>query len=1257
MFSKTKVLNANNPNSGQRQSNRKPVFVSNKQDQTVFPEDLSLLQYKGHLEGGSGGVDVLEDAHGKRFTFKANHDIDLLVEEIVADGLYQALGCPVPDSATYFGEIPACLREQKDIPGNGIFRLAAFIQSSQEHNNSLIQEKIAQHFLIDAFLANRDVATRDENQQFKNVILDNNNVLYRIDNGGALRRKSVQGLKAQDPHWSAHFVEELQSFRDPEVNQDASSVYGIVTEETLYQQFQQLLSQKQTLFNALDQMALVLPIERLDDLQDFIAARLDDLKIQFGSEPFLETKAFASIRADPKHNSASIFMVSSVNAVRSVLLGQRISHDWCSDFGGMSEPVDATLAMTASREAYEETGGRISVPVAYLSQCPSHDLITEKARGGAHTHRMYIAEQDYVPEKEVTLAIQDATAFTKEYIQVEWVPLGALVDAIRNNTCSVEEGIETICLKYRSPETNEEKEMILYPPLAKMLQQKPVLDSLQKMLKNLPVFCKRTRSYPEENRSHCRTLQAESKGNFESVGTKIQALQAPIAERHRDPAAIRSALVHKTIFAARVNLEIKARKKRGSPAFVKTQSIRFLYSLLSDEAKSDTEVIPLKKLVADFFKMQVPVTVEKLVQNFKITEATAAVMQAMAADTAFQNTLVRVVEAESEYPNRVVLYHATNSKMGFLSDFFSTLRGLLAVKELRSLRAVDNIFEGIANVEAFLAEQCQKQGVDKTNLDNFVSDYQKKCLSCNAHLFANYDCPTSFSPYYWYTDGSASNNEMQYLENGIQELFDQLEIRTLRAQNVVALYQKYKDKKQLGAHLYQIFLEDEVVDNLCYPSAHLGHYYTLSPSQDGEMKTEVEHRLSHILKNLDKNPQPGLQIRLFLRPDEVHGKSVTIKTYKTQETPADLQEEMLRLVQYIVQELLQKRLCLESYYQGSIQGEARLMPLQRLYAYASLGENQLPIRYDGVFFIEALYRHIETGNVAAFERVLKALPPELPLDRDIIDLSGSKKIPLFHYAMMHQQTKMVEGLLNSNRCSPKVLMQTDSDRNSAFLYAVENGHREAVDLILASKHCTQELFRQTDWGGDFSLTCAAAKGHIEIMDSLLKSGHCTREIFSQVTKFKKNVFTEAAYADHSHVMDLLLKSRHCSPEALLQMDINNHSALLWAAFRGHTKMVSLIVASEHCSPEVFTQVTGLGETTLYLAVINDNLAMIKAILQSRHCTEEFIMHPAGGGVCTALTWASIKPEIITILESKIAALRAAKEKESESSLNFGTTYR
>jgi hypothetical protein len=61
---------------------KRPLFVYNYQDHTVFPEDLSTLQFIEYLYGGSGGVYKLQDTSGNYYTFKAHPDINHIQEEI-----------------------------------------------------------------------------------------------------------------------------------------------------------------------------------------------------------------------------------------------------------------------------------------------------------------------------------------------------------------------------------------------------------------------------------------------------------------------------------------------------------------------------------------------------------------------------------------------------------------------------------------------------------------------------------------------------------------------------------------------------------------------------------------------------------------------------------------------------------------------------------------------------------------------------------------------------------------------------------------------------------------------------------------------------------------------------------------------------------------------------------------------------------------------------------------------------------------------
>ncbi len=71
-----------------------------------------------------------------------------------------------------------------------MYRLAEFISSSKPGNQHFIKEQLAKHFLVDALMANWDICV-----DLKNVILGADNVLYRIDNGGAWRYHATTGLK------------------------------------------------------------------------------------------------------------------------------------------------------------------------------------------------------------------------------------------------------------------------------------------------------------------------------------------------------------------------------------------------------------------------------------------------------------------------------------------------------------------------------------------------------------------------------------------------------------------------------------------------------------------------------------------------------------------------------------------------------------------------------------------------------------------------------------------------------------------------------------------------------------------------------------------------------------------------------------------------------------------------------------------------------------------------------------------------------
>ncbi len=1196
------------------------LFVSNKQDGTIFPHDLSTLTFIEHMSGGSGGAYRLQDAKGNQYTFKAHEDLDHMQEEMISDALYQALGCPVPDFVIV-NQIPACL-ENKNLPGNGIYRLAAFIPAHESKDSMLLKQELAKHFLVDVLLANWDIAVG----HFKNVILHkNNSILYRIDNGGALRCRAMQDLNRQGYYdWSAYHVDELDTLRDLIRNPDAAEIYGHLTQKDLEEQHQQLLTHVNALFTTLNQLRDVLNIDQIEDLQDFIARRLYDLEIRIHKTPHPYANAFENVSADENHNSASILVTSTVSGVPCVLFGERIDDGWCSDLGGKSERADLNLFTTASREAYEETAGKVHVSPAYLASCPSHDLITEEKGKQQHTHRMFMTERDYISEQVLLEAVQKDTSHNQEHLHFIWVPIDALLLAVKTNKVVIQGGKETFQVTYMVPNTGEEKTITLFPPMAKMLCQAPVKENLHNRKQNLPWSCKRTRSHAEVDYKDFQTTPSvlsyspDGYSKYSLYYEQGQLNGQLIKEQvYPDPTAERKALIHTTVAMASVNQQIKkAERKTDAPQSAMgqkpTQTVAHLQGLLNcHEYKPEV-------LVPEFFKNIMP-------------------LSDIATDAPFQAKLIDVIKAESNYPDHVVLYHATNSKIGFFYDFISMLRSVLILKDIRSLRAFDEAFQGIDNVEAFLDDQCKKLGFEKRqHTGDYTGNYGERGLSCNFSLFGNYDVDRSSSTKYLYEDQSASNNTITELNRAITMVLEHLNINSVTVQEIEALFVKHKD--HLGTHLYQIFIEPNQVNSLCYL------YFS------GDI--EEQHKPLSIITALRDNPHVflvenekltrgrNMEVRLYMHPARMHDtQSVIINVRKIKEEYDLLQNELSIFVRRIAEELLQKKQNLQSNYEGSIQGHAKLTPLQRKYAYVMQGEVTYEIDHENVNVnVKKLYKYIDSGNVEAFERTLKLIPKGTHFTETICHGFYNDEKPLFLYMLEKQNMDIITVFLKSTHCTSEHLMQTDKDKHTVFMLAAQKGCAVLVNILLHSEHFTSECFGQTDNYGRTAFMLAAMSGDVETFKKLLESQYCTPECVRQVDNHGNTAFKLAAENGHASIVKILLQSEHCTPEyfrqggfrdtALCAAIRENREEVVkiliqskyctlecfkladgeWrdAAEAGNTEMVIILSESELCTEEFFTQADYLERTVLMLAAQEGRTEVVSILVESKHCTLTFL---------------------------------------------------
>lgn len=166
--------------------------------------------------GGFTGAWLVADPEGALYVSKTGAEPGHVREEILADEVYRILGVPVPD-----GE----LHEE----GGRVAKVSAFV------GGTCLQELVfgghlqaardaAFHlrrgFAADALLANWDVV----GVAFGNPVIGEGGVVYRVDNGSALRRRARGGMKPTGAFSGK--VRELDTLRDPRVNRSAAWVYS-----------------------------------------------------------------------------------------------------------------------------------------------------------------------------------------------------------------------------------------------------------------------------------------------------------------------------------------------------------------------------------------------------------------------------------------------------------------------------------------------------------------------------------------------------------------------------------------------------------------------------------------------------------------------------------------------------------------------------------------------------------------------------------------------------------------------------------------------------------------------------------------------------------------------------------------------------------------------------------------------------------------------------------------------------------------------
>jgi SPP1 gp7 family putative phage head morphogenesis protein len=218
-----------------------------------FPAELDRLQVVRRLGGSTGAELVRDPVDGREYVRKRGGSPEHLLEEVAADEAYRALGIHVPALNVY--DTPGGpVKLTEYIAGKTLAEIKASDRSA--YDKAILELK--KGFAADALLGNWDVVGMGAD----NVLVGNDKKVYRIDNGGSLRRRAQGGLKNAD-QWN-EYPDELWTMRNRSVNASAADVFEDVDYPTVVKQMKALLRKRQAVLDALPA-----------DVQATVGARFD----------------------------------------------------------------------------------------------------------------------------------------------------------------------------------------------------------------------------------------------------------------------------------------------------------------------------------------------------------------------------------------------------------------------------------------------------------------------------------------------------------------------------------------------------------------------------------------------------------------------------------------------------------------------------------------------------------------------------------------------------------------------------------------------------------------------------------------------------------------------------------------------------------------------------------------------------------------------------------------------------------------------
>lgn len=236
--------------------------------------------------GGSSGVMLYKSSKTDgKYTVKKAHkgELEQLENELLADKIYQLYGFFTPG-----GSIRKM--EGKDVKMSRFIDDMKQLGSVEASKKKEVYEKISEGFVLDALLANWDVAGASEDNILVATGAGSATAILRVDNGGSMFFRAKGGKK----DFGAE-ITELKTLRDLSKNPVTGKIYASVDDDKIMEQAIGILDRRSELEALINKTGKTAELEAVKKRLDWLRINIVDKKTRLKeTEPTYDTKKYSS---------------------------------------------------------------------------------------------------------------------------------------------------------------------------------------------------------------------------------------------------------------------------------------------------------------------------------------------------------------------------------------------------------------------------------------------------------------------------------------------------------------------------------------------------------------------------------------------------------------------------------------------------------------------------------------------------------------------------------------------------------------------------------------------------------------------------------------------------------------------------------------------------------------------------------------------------------------------------------------------------